>query len=67
LLREYSLTSASAENALQYNLACYECLEGNIEEAKRLIADYLKKHPDKKNQALEDEDFTAIHEWISQL
>jgi hypothetical protein len=50
-----------------YNLARYECLEGNIDEAKRLIADYLKKHPDKKNQALEDEDFTAIHEWISQL
>jgi tetratricopeptide (TPR) repeat protein len=67
LLRSYAELSEQARDYVAYNLACYECLEGNIEEAKRMIADYLKKHPDKKDQALEDEDFTVIHEWISQL
>jgi tetratricopeptide (TPR) repeat protein len=67
LLRGFAELSEKARDYVAYNLACYECLEGNIEEAKRLIADYLKKHPDKKNQALEDDDFTAIHDWISQL
>jgi tetratricopeptide (TPR) repeat protein len=67
LLRGFAELSEKARDYVAYNLACYECLEGNIEEAKRLIADYLKMHPDKKNQALEDEDFTVIHECISQL
>ena len=67
LLRGFAELSEKAREYVAYNLACYECLEGNIDEAKRLTADYLKMHPDKKNQALEDEDFTVIHEWISQL
>ena len=67
LLRSYAELSEQARDFVAYNLACYECLEGNIDEAKRLIAAHLEKHPDKKDQALEDEDFTVIHEWISQL
>ena len=48
-------------------LACYECLEGNTDEAKRLIAEHLKKHPEEKEQALADEDFTSIREFIEAL
>jgi len=67
LLRSYASDSADAEDALAYNLACYECLEGNTDEAKRLIAEHLKKHPENKEQALADEDFTSIREFIEAL
>jgi Flp pilus assembly protein TadD len=67
LLRGFAELSEQARDYVAYNLACYECLEGNIDEAKRLIAAHLEKHPDKKDQALADPDFTAIPEWISQL
>ena len=67
LLRSYVSHSAEAEDTLAYNLACYECLEGNADEAKRLIAAHLKKHPEKKENALKDEDFAAIWDWIRKL
>ena len=67
LMRSYADLSENARDFVAYNLACYECLEGNIDEAKRLIAEHLEKHPDKKDQALADADFTAIHEWIAEL
>ncbi|MDG1364492.1 MAG: hypothetical protein P8Q54_13555 [Akkermansiaceae bacterium] len=44
-----------------------ECLEGNADEAKRLIGEPLKKHPEKKENALKDEDFAAIRDWIRNL
>ncbi|KRP35046.1 MAG: hypothetical protein ABS34_11825 [Opitutaceae bacterium BACL24 MAG-120322-bin51] len=56
--------SGPAADAVAYNLACYECLEGNTDEAKRLIAEHLKKHPENKEQALADEDFTSIRDFI---
>ncbi|MDB4458223.1 tetratricopeptide repeat protein, partial [Akkermansiaceae bacterium] len=67
LLRSYASRSAEAEDTLAYNLACYECLEGNADEAKRLIGEHLKKHPEKKENALKDEDFAAIRDWIRKL
>ena len=67
LLRSYASHSAEAEDTLAYNLACYECLEGNTDEAKRLIAAHLKKHPEKKEMALNDEDFASIREFIEAL
>jgi tetratricopeptide (TPR) repeat protein len=67
LLRRFASLSEAAQDAMAYNLACYECLEGNIYEAKRLITAHLKKHPDKKDQALADGDFAAIREWIYSL
>ena len=67
LLRRLLLISDEARDFLVYNLACYECLEGNIDEAKQLIAAHLEKHPNKKNQALADPDFAAIHGWILSL
>jgi tetratricopeptide (TPR) repeat protein len=67
LLRSYASHSAEAEDTLAYNLACYECLEGNADEAKRLIGEHLRKHPEKKENALKDEDFAAIRDWIRKL
>lgn len=52
---------------LLYNLACYECLEGNLDEAKRLITEHLSLHPDMKATASADSDFTAINEFIKAL
>ena len=67
LLRRLLLISDEARGFLVYILACDECLEGNIDEAKQLIAAHLEKHPNKKNQALADPDFAAIHGWILSL
>ena len=64
LLRRFAVLSDDSRDAVAYNLACYECLEGNHEEAKRLIAEHLERHPEKKAQALADEDFAAIRDWI---
>ena len=44
-----------------------EWLEDNADEAKRLIGEHLKKHPEKKENALKDEDFAAIRDWIRKL
>lgn len=67
LLRHYAIFSSQSHDAVAYNLACYECLEGNLDEAKRLIAKYLTNHPEKIEQALTDEDFSPIREWIETL
>jgi tetratricopeptide (TPR) repeat protein len=67
LLKEYSEHSEAARDALAYNLACYECLDGNHDEAKALIADHIKKHPGNKQQALSDKDLESIHDFIGGL
>jgi hypothetical protein len=67
LLRSYASCSADIEDVLAYNLACYECFEGNVDEAKRLIAAHINKHPEKKEQALADEDFASIRDFIAAL
>jgi hypothetical protein len=67
ILSQRAAVSGAAADALSYNIACYECLEGNADEAKRLIGEHLKKHPEKKEQALADEDFTSIREFIKTL
>jgi Tfp pilus assembly protein PilF len=67
LLRTRAALSDRAEDGVRYNLACYECLEGNHDEAKQLIASHLKAHPELKEQALADSDFTAIRDFIEAL
>jgi hypothetical protein len=67
LLQERAALSDQTEDSVRYNLACYECLEGNIDAAKRLISDHLKVHPYKKPQALADSDLAAIREFIETL
>ena len=39
----------------------------DVNEAKRLIAEEIVAHPEKKNQALEYSDFKPIHEFICAL
>jgi len=67
LLRKYYGRTENYNDLFRYNLACYECLSGNTEEAKRLIAEHIKLHPKKKGQALKDSDFTAIKNFIETL
>ncbi len=67
LLRFYTGLSEKVNDGVRYNLACYECLEGNLDEAKRLIAKHLKFHPEIQAQALEDADFANIREYIEAL
>ncbi|MCX6982540.1 MAG: tetratricopeptide repeat protein [Verrucomicrobia bacterium] len=67
LLRSYASLSESAEDRVRYNLACYECLIGNCDEAKHLIEKHLHLHPEMKTHARHDPDFTAIQEFIKSL
>ena len=32
-----------------------------------MIGEHLRKHPEKKENALKDEDFAAIRDWIRKL
>jgi hypothetical protein len=49
---------------VRYNLGCYECLSGNVEETKRLIAEEVAARPAAREQALKDEDLKVIHDYI---
>ncbi len=50
--------------AVRYRLACYEWLSGNLEEARRLIAEDVAVHPDNKAQDLKDDDPAAFRVFI---
>jgi len=67
LVRKWQSYSLASADAVRYNLACYECLSGNLEEAKHLIAEHLELHPEEKDQALSDEDFATIRVYITSL
>lgn len=67
LLRSKSAFSTEASERLRYNLACYECLEGNLDEAIRLVAKHLKLHPEEKEQAMADSDLAAIRSVLQKL
>ena len=67
LLRKASAESPVVHAGVRYHLACYECLSGNLEEAKQLITEEIAADPEKKEHALQDSDLTAIHEFIRSL
>ena len=67
LLRKASAESPVVHAGVRYNLACYECLSGNLEEAKHLITEELATDPEKKERALSDEDLAAIRDYIASL
>jgi len=50
---------------LHYNLACYECLLGNLTEAKRRLVTATRKDKHWKTEALEDPDLKALWPEIS--
>jgi len=67
LLRTWAALSDQAEDGVRYNLACFECLEGNFDEARRLVKKHIVLHPEEKEQALDDPEFTAIRDFIEAL
>ena len=48
------------EAVIHYNLACYCCVSGRIEEAKVLLEAALRLDPNLKATALEDEDLVGV-------
>ena len=64
LLREFANKSPECLIGVRYNLACYECLSGNMAEAKRLITEEIAAKPAARELALKDDDLNAIHEFI---
>jgi tetratricopeptide (TPR) repeat protein len=67
LLRAWAGKSAAGLRGVRYNLARYECLSGNLDEARRLIADELAAHPERKAGALADPDLAALHSFLETL
>ena len=61
LLRNYL---DSDPDQFRYTLACYECLSGNLDEAKRLIAEEIATEPAAREQALKDDGLKPIHDFI---
>jgi len=53
----------SAVASVHYNLACYECLLGDLEVAKARLQHAFKLDPSLRLRALEDEDLQAL--WNS--
>ena len=67
LLRSHRPAFAGGQDSLTYNLACYECLDGNLDRAKELIAEVLKIQSAKKDQALADPDLNSIREFVASI
>jgi Flp pilus assembly protein TadD len=67
LLRSYASLSDKAEDYLRYNLACQECLQKNVGRAKKLLSKHLKRHPELRQQALDDADLAQIRDFIEKL
>ena len=51
------------EPTIHYNLACYECVLGEVEVAKARLRRAFKLEPRYRLMALEDEDLSAV--WNS--
>ena len=51
------------EPMIHYNLACYECVMGEVEVAKARLKHMLKIEPRMRMMALEDEDLRGV--WDS--
>jgi tetratricopeptide (TPR) repeat protein len=66
-LRDHAGASTKSMDNLRYNLACYECLAGNLAEAQCLMAEHLELHPEDKAEALEDSDLEAIRDCILKI
>jgi len=67
LLRATAQKSKQCRAGVRYNLACFESLSGNQDEARRLIIEEIEAHPDTKNIALNDEALSAIHDFIGTI
>jgi Tfp pilus assembly protein PilF len=48
------------DGLIHYNLACYSCVSGRIEEGKVLLEAAIRLDPNLKATALEDEDLVGV-------
>jgi len=74
LLNKYYNKNPLWGNILRYNLACYNCLAGNLEDARALLLENFRR--DKQQLiyenadidfALKDEDLIPIREFLSEI
>lgn len=54
----------SEEPIVDYNFACYACLDGQIEQAKASLAKLFASDRKWRKCALQDDDLAAIREWL---
>ena len=66
-LRCCAAESLAIHTGVRYNLSCYECLSGNHDRAKLLIAEEISSHVELKDQAMRDPDLEAIRDFIAAL
>ncbi|HPA20229.1 MAG TPA: hypothetical protein PLU30_20940 [Verrucomicrobiae bacterium] len=52
------------EPVVDYNFACYACLDGHIEGAKASLDKLFASNPEWRECALRDEDLLAIRDWL---
>lgn len=52
------------EPIVDYNFACYACLDGQLEQAKASLARLLASDRKWRQCALRDEDLAAIRDWL---
>ena len=66
LLKSESMHGESSA-VLHYNLACYACLLGDMDEAKSRLSTACKMEADFKTSALDDPDLSAMWDDIADL
>jgi len=54
-------------DVLHYNLACYECLLGNLPEAKRHLKTAVRKDKQWKTEGMDDPDLEALWPEIKRM
>jgi tetratricopeptide (TPR) repeat protein len=70
LLTDYATKSKAGLEWLRYNMACYECLSGNLERAKELAQEEIISNNNPgtcRKEMMEDYDLEQIHGFIGEL
>jgi len=49
---------------VEYNFACYACLDGQFDEAKEALERVFIANPEWRDCALKDEDLVPIRDWV---
>lgn len=64
VLREAEARHGEASAVLHYNLACYACLLGNFDEARRRLKRAVEMDAEFRNSAQEDPDLAALRDEL---
>ena len=62
-----ALVSFPVEPCLHYNMGCYACVEGEINQAKDWILQAIALEGDYRLMAMEDEDLVEIRDWVQEI